>query len=239
MKKTAIVLAIITLIASFVLPVNAENSGMAFNDVPHGVWYAEPVSFVSGHGIMTGTAPAQFSPDKPLTREEFVFIYVKAYVELLGKTTIPHYDKTSFSDVKPGMWYSDYVEYAYQSGIVSGVGNGEFGVGMNIKREDVAVIFFHKSNSVSDVEITLDYWGCKITDTDKVSAYARSAVTRACSYESVTYHYVDPHQELNDPLFVGNEKNEFMPQKNMTRAELATVLRSRLEKYASSFSDNA
>lgn len=234
MKKIATLLAIVSLFTLLIIPVNAEKAYEVFEDVPKGVWYTEPVDFVYRNKIMTGISSTIFSPSKPLTREEFVFIYVKAYHELLQKIEIPHYEKMSFSDVEPNQWYSDHIEYAYQTGIVSGVGNGKFDLGLNIKREDAAIILAPKYKS--DEKTTVEYWGCNISDMDKVSSYARNAVTRVCSYTHIIYHYLDSHDEILDPIFVGNKNYEFMPQKSLTRAEFAAVLRSQLEQYESRFS---
>ncbi|MBQ7500180.1 MAG: S-layer homology domain-containing protein [Clostridia bacterium] len=235
MKK----LITILLCAAMLLPcmsmyANAEPIEKKFEDVPENAWYYNSVVFADKIGIMNGTSENTFSPNKPITREEFVFIYVKAYRELLQKDKIPHYEKMSFSDVEPNQWYSDYVEYAYQNGIVSGVGNSQFGVGYSIKREDAAIILAPKYSS--DEETSVEYWGCEISDMDKVSPYAKNAVTLVCSYTHITYHYLDPHDELIDPIFVGNSSREFMPQKNLTRAEFAAVLRTQLEQYESRFS---
>ncbi len=46
----------------------AQLKGGTFSDVPADAWYAAAVAFVQARGWMTGTTPARFSPELPVTR---------------------------------------------------------------------------------------------------------------------------------------------------------------------------
>ncbi|MBQ7647248.1 MAG: S-layer homology domain-containing protein, partial [Clostridia bacterium] len=114
MKKFfALILCVASLLAVAVFPASAEEAHEKFTDVEDGKWYTDAIDFVYAASIMTGTSGTCFSPNKPITREEFFFIYVKKNYVWLSNVEIPHYEKMSFTDVPPNKWYSDYIEFAY------------------------------------------------------------------------------------------------------------------------------
>ena len=76
----------------------------------------------------------EFNPNGKITREEFAKIAVMASVDRKSKNT------NTFSDVANGSWYEAYIETAAEKGLVSGKGNGVFGVGEVVTRQDAAVI---------------------------------------------------------------------------------------------------
>ena len=47
-----------------------------------------------------------------------------------------------FSDVERNAWYAPYIAAAQKNGFISGVGDGMFGVGRNITRQDMAKILY-------------------------------------------------------------------------------------------------
>lgn len=50
------------------VPSKPTTVGQQFGDVPTGSWYADAVQYVSGRGLMTGTAAGVFSPSLPINR---------------------------------------------------------------------------------------------------------------------------------------------------------------------------
>jgi len=80
---------------------------------------------LQGMGIVGGVGDGLYSPDTVLTRAQFcVFL-----IHTLGmKDLVDAYTyKTLFSDVKPGNWYTGYVNLAYSQNLLAGYGNGKFG----------------------------------------------------------------------------------------------------------------
>lgn len=76
-------------------------------------------------GIVGGVGDGLYSPDTVLTRAQFcVFM-----VHTLGMKDLAsaHAYKTLFTDVRPGNWYTGYVNLAYSQGLLAGYGNGKFG----------------------------------------------------------------------------------------------------------------
>lgn len=76
-------------------------------------------------GIVGGVSEGMYSPDTVLTRAQFcVFmVHTLGMKDLVGA----HSYKTLFTDVKPGSWYTGYVNLAYSEGLLAGYGNGKFG----------------------------------------------------------------------------------------------------------------
>lgn len=80
----------------------------------------EAVRYLYKNGIMLGTSETAFSPDSGLNRA--------MAVTLLGRLAQAEQQETDlFSDVAAGTWYSGYVGWAAQNGLVVGYGNGQFG----------------------------------------------------------------------------------------------------------------
>ena len=87
----------------------------------------------------------------------------------------------TFPDVKDGGWYKNAVLWAYEVGITSGLGTGNFGVGASITRQDLAVMLYKyaklKGYSLEAETGKID----QFADGDKVSSYARTAMDWAVS----------------------------------------------------------
>ena len=75
-----------------------------------------------------------FNPEKNVTRGDFI----KALYNLAGK---PEYsEKQEYFDVMPGSEYYDSVNWAYEQGFIKGRSETEFGVNLNVTREQAAVV---------------------------------------------------------------------------------------------------
>lgn len=121
MKKKILSLLLAACLLCPLLPVNAAA---AFTDI------ADPdtalaAGVLQGMGIVSGVGDGSYSPDTVLTRAQFcVFmLHTMGMKDLVGA----HSYKTLFTDVKPGSWYTGYVNLAYSQNLLSGYGNGKFG----------------------------------------------------------------------------------------------------------------
>ena len=110
---------------------------------------------------------------------------------------------SSFADVKPGEWYYPYVSALYNLGVVSGIDETSFGTGLNITREQMAVIMARILNVSSQGSE-------KFSDDYNISDYAKNAVYAM--------------RERGIISGVGN--NIFNPQGAATRAEAAKIVYS-------------
>ena len=70
---------------------------------------------------------------------------------------------TPFSDVPSGAWYEDSVQYAYENGLMNGVGGGRFNPNGTATRAMVVTILYRmagepSSNQIIFNDVPLDAW---------------------------------------------------------------------------------
>ncbi|MBQ4515975.1 MAG: S-layer homology domain-containing protein, partial [Clostridia bacterium] len=181
-----------------VMPDVPSASSYVFNDIATVVWAHEAITVLHEKGIISGRGDGSFAPDAPVTREEFV----KMLVAALGFETSE--DAADFSDVTGNEWFAPYVYSAYKNGIVSGMGDG-FGVGLNISRQDMAVMCANALN-VKGAELKAVKEGNGFTD--EISDYAKAAVEKL----------------YNAGLINGLSDTEFGAKGTTTRAQAAKLL---------------
>lgn len=169
-----------------------------------GHWAETAIEYISQKGLMQGVGNNCFEPDAPLTRAMFVTVLYRLENE-------PETKAPKFTDIKNGSWYENAIGWANENNIVYGISDTEFAPNMNITREQMAAILYRyaqikgydDSNNVS-----INY-----TDADTISEYSLNAVTWTSAHSIMT----------------GNEKSEFVPRKNATRAETASVIMRMIE----------
>ncbi len=170
-----------------------------YTDLDDVIWARNAIVTLSNKGILKGVGDSKFAPNTLVTREEFVKMLVCAFSD---KTQAAK--ETNFSDVDPNEWYAEFVFAAVESGIVNGKGDGTFGVGENITRQDMAAMAYRaalKNISPDDESDIFD-------DFDSVDAYAKGAVTVMAQKGIIN----------------GKGNRMFCPLDNATRAEAAKVI---------------
>lgn len=141
------------------------DNAKPFSDVPVENWATDAVAFASAHELFNGTSSNTFSPDLPMTRGMLTVV-------LHNLENNPGQDfSAAFSDVAGGTWYSDAVAWAAEQGIVSGYGNGLFGPGDNITREQLAVMLWRYDGEPAATNKEL-----RFSDADNASGYALDAL---------------------------------------------------------------
>ncbi len=109
---------------------------LPFVDVNPEDWYYTAVEYLYNEGIMNGTSDTEFSPEYELNRATIVTILYRLEGE-------PEVDtENTFSDVEPGEWYSDAVEWAASVGIVKGYEDGTFAPKKAVTREQLSAIIY-------------------------------------------------------------------------------------------------
>ena len=143
MKKRFLCLIISALMILCTIPVTATeeittySDYFPFEDVPKEEWYAPAVGFCYVNSYVNGVSDTRFSPSSTATREQMIMILANILAQ-----DISEFNTTSFTDVEKGSWYFNAVAWAEESGYTQGIGNGLFGVGKNITREEAVVIFY-------------------------------------------------------------------------------------------------
>lgn len=170
-------------------------------DVKEADWFYEDVAIASALGLMNGTGSDKFSPRVGTSRAMIAAIVYRLEGEPTVVADIP------FEDVKDGMWYTEAIRWAASYGIIEGYGNGKFGTDDLITREQVATILARYAEYLGlDVSERADL--SKFTDADKVSSWAKDAVSWAVAEE----------------LIEGTPDSALMPLGTASRAEAAAIL---------------
>lgn len=179
----------------------AAGGNLPFTDVNTTDWCYDAVQYVYEKGMMNGTSTTTFSPGGTTTRGMIVTI-------LHRMEGTPAATGTVFADVPTGQWYSDAVSWASANGIVGGYGNGRFGPGDPITREQMAAILNRYSTYKGyDAGTVGNITG--FSDASQVSTYAAEPMGWA----------------IGNGLISGVGNNTLAPKGNATRAQVATILK--------------
>ena len=181
---------------------NTQTSDRMFADVPYSHWGCSAIEALAQKGIVSGTGNNLFEPDRNITREEFVQMICVAF-GLKDSSA-----KCEFDDVADGAWYEAVVACANEKGIVNGITDNIFGVGMNITRQDMAVMAYRVliySNPDLSAEEPKE---CDFSDSDTISEYANQAVS---------FMY-------KENIISGMGNGVFAPKANATRAQAAKII---------------
>lgn len=186
-------------------PIKVEiiDSAKSFADVNADSWAMDAVAFVSAHELFSGTSANGFSPDLPMTRG----MLAQVLHNLENNPGRPF--AGTFSDVSTDAWYSEAVAWAAERGIVSGYGNGLFGPGDNITREQLAVMLWRYAGEPAATNKELHFH-----DADEVSGYALDALRWA----------------VENGIINGKGGGILDPQGQATRAQVAQMLMNYLKK---------
>lgn len=166
-----------------------------------GHWAEASVENMAVKGYVRGRSPETFDPEAPVTRAEFAALAVR----LLKPTA----DTLSmdFTDVPAGAWYAEDVAVAASAGIIKGRGDGTFGPGESVTRQELAVMagrILQDLRYRSGDPVLLEAFG----DRDLLAFWAEEGAA-ACVARGV---------------LEGVAPDRFEPLGVVTRAQAATVL---------------
>lgn len=166
-----------------------------FTDIGSVDWAKDSIMALYNLGIVNGRGNGIFEPNASVKREEFA----KMMVGVMGYS-VNDSDVTEFTDAN-GAWYTPYIAAAVNNGLITGRGDGTFGVGDDITRQDIAVII-HRAMGTVSTEII------EFPDSDQISGYAVNAVS-----------YLAANNIAN-----GDDNGNFNPKNSATRAESSKML---------------
>ena len=209
------------------LLIGADNTlltGAAFHfkaaptvmDVSETSWQFPFVQYALQRNLMAGKGTdahgnIRFDPNSPIAREEFVQVLYNA--EDKPAVTIAN----PFPDVMDNGWYRNAVLWAKENNIANGGGDGNFGIGARITRQDLALMLCKyaslKGCSLETETGITDRYG----DKDKISGYAKDAMDWA-----VTNGILSGKGTAGQPL----SSFRLDPTGTATRAECAAMLRN-------------
>lgn len=145
---------------------NNDKVTMKFDDLDTVSWAYEAISTLADEGIISGKSETKFAPRDNIKREEFVKLVIGVMNEQPGGSDV-------FSDISENDWFRTYANKANELGIVSGIGEGIFGKGSNITRQDMAVMLYR---AISYKGIKLEKGTLDFMDNDNIADYAKEAV---------------------------------------------------------------
>lgn len=170
-----------------------------FTDINNIEWAKESINELLKIGVISESADGLFNPNDNITREQFVKLIIEA-LDLTDETA-----NTTLSDVDNNAWYYKYISSAEKCGVITG-SDGEFGIGKNITREDMAVII-KRAMEIKEIKFP-ENAGALFADDSAISDYAKSAVYGL--------------KEFN--IINGTGDNQFTPKGNATRAQAAKMI---------------
>ena len=184
---------------------------LEFSDVA-GHWAREAVNDMGSRLVISGYGNGTFAPDKNITRAEFAAVIVSA----LGLK--PGTGKKPFNDISSAAWYTPYIETAYEYGIISGYGNGIFGPMDMITREQ-AMAMIAKTMKLTSLKVEFDGQEAQkllagFKDSANISAWAEYSISEC----------------VKSGIVSGKEGKRLAPKDNITRAEVAVIVRNLLQK---------
>ena len=119
LKKTLVLLVVLSMILSAVSPV------FAFNDVIDED-YAEQANKMAAFGVFTGDANGNFNAEENITRAEMAVVIGRLMGLTTNEANANQNYASNFSDVAAGEWYTGWVNLVAGRGIISGFPDGTF-----------------------------------------------------------------------------------------------------------------
>lgn len=206
MKKQRILSALLALCIVFSLvPTALAEKADDFTDVSRSDWYYQFVDYVTSKGYFNGVADKTFAPADNMTRAMFVTVLFR-FDGAKGDRS-----QSAFTDVAPGEWYTDAINWAAANRIVDGVGNGKFAPNDPITRAQMCTMIERYLALYKKAwKVTLPETGSVsvMVDENAIPAYALAAVKQC-----------QRHGLVN-----GFEDGTFRPNDLSTRAQVAAVI---------------
>ena len=107
----------------------------AFTDTPDGAWYEDAALWAVRNRIMSGYTASTFGPHDPITREQLAAILWRYAGSPAAEGSASFADESDIAS-----WAASAVDWAQESGYVSGVGGNRFAPDGTATRAQVAVI---------------------------------------------------------------------------------------------------
>ena len=171
----------------------------SFKDANDAAWAKSALQVMLDKNIYEGYEDNTIRPNNNATREEVIKILVSTFF------TVNKNARSSFSDVASNEWFYPYVATGEAKGITKGMGDGTFGVGLNVTRQDFAVMIY---NYMLDKGIQVNTTPYNFVDDDAIADYARDAI----------------YALKNAEIIKGYEDNTVVPEGSATRAEIAQMV---------------
>lgn len=202
-----------TLFAVFLLFVTFSNVGYAkksFSDIAgKNQGHFEAIHFLNDAGIYDYKTTAKFNVNAAVTRGEMSKILHNLLVATAEEEVLPRQRSYNgqFKDVSNKTPYASEIIWAYEVGIFDGNESGQFNPNQPVKRAHLAKIL------ATSFQL------------EKQGTYQFKDVSRSSWY----YDFVNIL--ASNGITTGNEKNQFLPNDNVTSGQMATFIYRTLQLY--------
>ncbi len=172
---------------------------LTFNDLQAGTYYYDPVIWLLGERLTTGTSETTFSPDEPITRGQFAtFLW-----RFAGKPTAELDGTLLFSDVEEDAYFTEPVRWLTDTGITTGTSETTFSPDEPITRGQFATFLWRFAGKP-----TAELDGTLLFSDVEEDAY-----------------FTEPVRWLTDTgITTGTSETTFSPDALVTRGQFATFL---------------
>ncbi len=185
---------------------NSENIAAdykIFDDVKGNAWYAGSVYYAYANKLMKGVSYKEFAPEENISRAMAATLLHR----LAGAPDTK--SNNLFSDVKPSDWYAKAAQWADENGILKGFDDNTFKPNETVSREQLAQAMYNcakfmKADTGKRAEISA------FTDVERILPQNIEAV-KWC---------------VANGILRGNADGSFNPKGNVTRAQMATILKN-------------
>jgi len=174
---------------------------LTFADTAAVPWAIDSIELLYDLGVVTGYDDGTFRPNNNITREEFITLLVRTF-QLQDDV-----GAVEFYDVSEDAWFYSYISSAVYNEITLGMGDGTFGIGQNITRQDMAVMA-QRMISTFGLNLPTIADAIEFYDADDIADYATIAVSSMQRAGIIT----------------GLPGGTFAPIANATRAEAVVIL---------------
>ena len=167
-----------------------------------GHWAESYIQLVVTRGLFKGTDEQHFSPDAALSRGMLL--------TLLGRLQGPSaesYTYTAFKDVPANQYYTTYITWAVDKGIVQGAGDGLFHPDQAVTRQELAVIITNYLKHAK-LQPALTELSPVFSDQKEISTWAQESALLT----------------VRSGLLEMNDQDQFASKATLTRAEAAKLL---------------
>ena len=178
-----------------------------FYDVNQNDWYYAPVGYAYEKGLFSGMDANHFAPHSPMNRAMLMSVLYR----LAGSPAV--ITQIAFSDVPGDSWYVQAVQWGAAQGITSGMGDGSFHPEVQVTREQAVVMMYNYAVKFRQLNPGLGADLSGYADLNRVGSWARPAMAWAVEQKIVS--------GVTNGVTLTLE-----PQRNATRAEMATMLRA-------------
>ena len=189
-----------------------NNSQKDYSDLHNQDWYNDDVYYLSTKGVIKGYSDGEFKPNKSINRAEFTKLIIKTleangYIDSTYDYSISMED--SITDIEEYSWYEQPVGKARKAGIISGYKDKTFRPEANISRAEAAQVI---ANIIKIYRL-------------------KSTLPKPPNFrdvKSTDWYFNAINTVSSNRIMTGKNEQVFAPNKNLTRAEAAKIIRNLL-----------